>query len=117
MAKLENITRRKTKKLILPSSTKDNEVWVEVYEEAISGDFEEVANVGDKRGTAIVAGLVNIIKDWNFEKDDGSKEEITLDNVRRLKQPDLVFILQQVDAYDSLNALDTTQKKSLAPTS
>lgn len=117
MAKLENNTRRPSKKIFLPSSTPESEVWVEIYDEAISGDFEEVANVGDKRGSAIMMGVVNIIKDWNFEKDDGTKEDITIENVRRMKQPDLMFLVDKVSAYDSLNVLNDQQKKTLATTS
>lgn len=117
MAKLENNTRRNTKKLTLPSSTPDNEVWVEIYTDALAGDFEEMANVGDKRGTAIFAGIVNIIKDWNFEKDDGTKEDITLENVRRLKQSDILFIVTEVEAYDSLNSISIVQKKNIVNTS
>lgn len=117
MAKLENNTRRLTKKLTLPSSTPDNEVWVEIYTDALAGDFEEMANVGDKRGTAIFAGIVNIIKDWNFEKEDGSKEDINLENVRRLKQSDLLFLVTEVEAYDSINTISVVQKKNIATTS
>ena len=117
MPKLADNTRRPSKKVNLPSSTKDDPVWVEIFTEALSGDFEDVANIGDKKGTAIIQGVVNIIKDWNFTKENGDKEEVNVDNVRRLRQEDLVFLLQQVDAYDSLNVLDDTQKKSLATTS
>jgi len=117
MAKLENNNRRTSKKLTLPSSTPDNEVWVEIYTDALAGDFEEMANVGDKRGTAIFAGVVNIIKDWNFEKDDGTKEDITLENVRHLKQSDILFIVTEVEAYDSLNSISIVQKKNIVSTS
>lgn len=117
MAKLENNTRRQTKKIELPSSTPDNEVWVEIYTDALAGDFEEMANVADKRGTAIFAGIVNIIKDWNFEKDDGTKEDINLENVRRLKQSDIIFLVAEVEAYDSINSINVEQKKNIATTS
>lgn len=118
MAKLQNIERRPTKKVDLPSSTKDDPVWVEIYTEALSGDFEDVANVGEKKGSAIIQGIVNIIKDWNFFKEDGvTKEDINIDNVRRLTQEDLLFLIGQVEAYDSLNVLSDAQKKSLATTS
>lgn len=117
MAKLENNTRRQTKKIVLPSSTPDNEVWVEIYIDALAGDFEEMANVAEKRGTAIFAGIVNIIKDWNFEKDDGTKEDINLENVRRLKQSDIIFLVAEVEAYDSINSINVTQKKNIVNTS
>lgn len=113
MAKFQDTTRRVTKKLDLPSSTKEDPVWVEIYEEALAGDVEQMANAGDLRGYAMVTGIVNIIKDWNFFNDDGVKEEINIDNVRRLKQKDLTFILNSVDAYKELAEIGNAQKKSL----
>jgi hypothetical protein len=117
MPKLQDLTRRETKKLDLPSSTKEDPAWVEIYKEALAGDVEEMANAGDSRGLAMVTGIVNIIKDWNFENEDGSKAEVNVENVRRLSQKDLTFILTNVDAYNDLAAMGTTQKKSLATTS
>ena len=117
MAKLQDTTRRETKKLILPTSTKDNEVWVEVYTEALAGDVEQMADAGDKRGLAMVTGLVNIIKDWNFEKDDGTKEEISIENVRRISQKDIVFIMSEIQAYNDLAGFDVAQKKNTVTTS
>jgi hypothetical protein len=117
MPKLIDTTRRTTKKLDLPSSTKEDPAWVEVYVEALSGDVEQMANAGEQRGLAMITGIVNIIKDWNFQKEDGTKEDITLDNVRRLSQKDLTFILSNVDAYNELAGIGNAQKKSLATTS
>jgi hypothetical protein len=117
MPKLQNIDRRTTKKLDLPSSTKDDPAWVEIYEEALAGDVEELANAGEERGKAMITALVNIIKDWNFENEDGTKAEVNIDNIRRLKQKDLLFLLNEVDAFNELALFSTAQKKSLATTS
>lgn len=117
MPKLQDTTRRLTKKLTLPSSTQEDPAWVEIYTEALAGDVEQMANAGDSRGLAMVTGIVNIIKDWNFLKDNGDREEINIDNVRRLSQKDLTFILASVDAYNDLAVIGDAQKKSSVTTS
>lgn len=117
MPKLQNLERRNTKKLDLPSSTKEDPAWVEVYTEALAGDVEQMANAGENRGLAMITSLVNIVKDWNMENEDGTKAEITVDNIRRLKQKDLLFLLNEVDAFNELAVFSTAQKKSLATTS
>lgn len=117
MPKLQNLERRTTKKIDLPSSTKDDPAWVEVYTEALAGDVEQMANAGENRGLAMITALVNVIKDWNFENEDGTKAEINVDNIRRIQQKDLLFLLNEVDAFNELSSFTTAQKKSLATTS
>lgn len=112
MPKLQDSSRRKSKKLELPSSTEQDPAWVEVYEEALSGDVEQMANAGEQRGLAMITAIVNIIKDWNFTKEDGQKEEINVDNVRRLSQKDLIYIMSNIEAYNELITLGEAQKKS-----
>lgn len=111
MPKFQDATRRTTTKLILPSSTKDDEAWVEVYTEAVAGDVEQIANAGESRGLSMLTGIVNIIKDWNFTKEDGSKEEINIDNLRRLNEKDLTYLLTNITAYNALT-MAVSQKKS-----
>lgn len=112
MPKLVDIDRRPTKKIDLPSSTKDDPAWVEVYTEALTGDLEALGDVGDKKGLQIITGIKNMIKDWNFEDANGAKAEITVENIRRMKQEDLVAILQNIDSYNDLLKLDPAKKKS-----
>lgn len=112
MPKLADLDRRPTKKIDLPSSTKDDPAWVEVYTEALTGDLEALGNVGDQKGLQIITGIKNMIKDWNFENPDGTKAEINIDNIRRMKQEDLVAILTQIDSYNDLLKLDPAKKKS-----
>lgn len=117
MAKLQAVDRRTSKRLTLPSSTKEDEAWVEIYEEALAGDIEQMANAGEQRGLAMVTALTNIIKDWNMEEEDGTKAAITVDNVRRLKQKDLLFLLNEVEAFNELALFSGEQKKNLLITS
>lgn len=112
MPKLADLSRRPTKKIILPSSTKEDEAWVEIYTEALTGDLEEIGNVGDQKGFATVMGIKNIIKAWNFEDNDGKIAEITIENVRRLKQSDIMVIVEEMSKYKTGTMLDETKKKT-----
>lgn len=114
MPKLITQDRRPTKKIILPSSTPDDEAWVEIYTEVLTGDLEQVGNVSDLKGLATVTGVVNLIKAWNFTKDDGTIEDINIETVRRLKQADTMFIVEEVSKVKqtSLGITDETKKKS-----
>jgi hypothetical protein len=112
MPKLINPDRRPTKKIILPSSTPDDEAWVEVYTEVLTGDLEQVGNVGDLKGLATVTGLVNLIKDWNFEDENGKKAEINIENLRRLKQIDSVAIVDEMSKIKAGEITDEAKKKT-----
>jgi len=113
MPKLIAQDRRPTKKLILPSSTKEDEAWVEVFTEVLTGDLEQVGNVGDLKGSATITGLVNLIKDWNFTDEDDKKAEITVENVRRLKQIDSMFIIDELSKIKG-NAIPEGLKKKIS---
>lgn len=112
MPKLQELTRRETKKLTLPSSTPEDEAYVIIYKEALAGDVEQMADAGENRGLAMMKALVNIIQDWNFEDEKG-KADITLENVRRLKQKDLLFLLNEVEAFNELALFSAEEKKSM----
>jgi hypothetical protein len=112
MPKLADLSRRPSKKVILPSSTKEDEAWVEIYTEALTGDLEEVGNVGDQKGFATVTGIKNLIKAWNFEEEEGKVAEITIDNVRRLKQTDVLAIIEEVGKMRTETITDESKKKT-----
>src|SRR3989304_4989328 len=108
MPKLLAPDRRPTKKIILPSSTKDDAAWVEVYTEVLTGDLEQVGNVGELKGLATITGIVNLIKDWNFEDENGKKSEINIDNIRRLKQIDAMAIVDEISKIKTTAIPDET---------
>ena len=112
MPKLITSDRRPTKKIILPSSIPDDEAWVVVYTEVLTGDLEQVGNVGDLKGLATITGIVNLIKDWNFEDENGNKAEISIDNIRRLKQSDTMAIVEEVSKIKSNDLLGEAVKKN-----
>lgn len=115
MPKLITADRRPTKKIILPSSTPEDEAWVEVYTEVLTGDLEQVGNVGDLKGLATVTGIVNLIKAWNFEDENGKIAEINIENVRRLKQIDSMAIVDEVSKIKTESlALDSETKKKIS---
>lgn len=112
MPKLIIADRRPIQKVVLPSSTPDDEAWVELYTEVLTGDLEQVGNVGDLKGLATITGVVNLIKDWNFTKEDGSKEDITAENLRRLRQTDFMAIVEAVSKVKSPITTNETKKKT-----
>lgn len=111
MPKLTPADRRETKRITLPSSTPDDEAWVEIYTEVLTGDLEQIGNVADLKGLATVTSIVNLIKDWNFEDENGQKAEINIANVRRLKQIDSMAIVKEVEKIKP-SSLDDEVKKN-----
>lgn len=110
MPKLIPADRRETKKIILPSSKPDDEAWVEIYTEVLTGDLEQVGNVADLKGLATVTSIVNLIKDWNFVDENGVKAEINMENVRRLKQIDSMAIVAEVGKIKSTSLGEDVKK-------
>jgi hypothetical protein len=112
MPKLNNPERRQTKRIILPSSTKEDEAWVDIYEEAVAGDLEQVGDVHNLKGHATMVAITNIIKAWNFEDENGRVAEINIENVRRLRRDDISKLLDEIKAYDEVKPMTDEEKKS-----
>ena len=81
---LSNVQR-----IILPSSTPDDQAWVDIDLSPQAGlilDAFEGAEGSSARATALA--LVELIKQWNFADESGQTEPITFDNVRRMDVAD-----------------------------
>lgn len=110
---MPQLTQRKTKKLVLPKSTKiyNEECWVECYETAVMGDFVGVSAITDQIESSL-AVLAKIIKNWNFTAEDGSTLSINSVNVGLLPLEDIVFLSSELGV--EANLIDNAKKNSLS---
>lgn len=94
----------------LPES---DQAWVKMdVGEMLGGDVMDLIDGDDvKAGTVSCAMLASRIKEWNFTKPDGTPEEITTENVRRMDMADLSYLLQQFP-MPAKEQLSPDQKKS-----
>jgi hypothetical protein len=101
----------KVERISLPSfEGSEDPAWVDIYTTLELTDllaFQE-ANRGREQTTI---ALVKVIADWNFTKEDGTKEEINAENVGKMVAEDLNIL------YDKLNViadkvLDAKKKSS-----
>lgn len=103
---------RKTKRVVLPSSTPEDEAWVEIYEDVLTGDMLALTDIQNQNEAGIVA-MTKIIKDWNFTERDGkTKAPINAENVKKLSLSDLVHITDNIKAFDKFRKLTEIKKKS-----
>lgn len=85
--------------LELPSSTEDDKAIVTI-DLGIDGGVAEDMYRGSAGGRTSHV-LATIIKDWNFEDEEGNKAEITPEAVRRLPAIDYMFLSNKV--FDKLH--------------
>lgn len=104
-------TERKTSRLVLPSSTPEDEAWVEIYEDLLVSDVIELSNNTENPTKGTISALASIIKDWNFTDKDGNKSEISFDTVKFMTLEDLIFITEKAKAFTKLNSLADAKKK------
>ena len=75
MPQLQDLKNRPSKKIILPSSTKKDQAWVEVFTEPVTDDVVFLSKYQDDKEMATVASIFRVLKDWNFTEKDGRSEE------------------------------------------
>jgi hypothetical protein len=114
MPKLLPADRRQTTKLTLPSTKlhPEDPAWVEIYTEVLAGDMEVMADAFELKGHASLIGVVNLIKDWNFEDEDGNKSEINIENLRRLTRDDFIFLSDEIVKIKQPESLTEDVKKN-----
>ena len=112
MPKLQIADKRKTNKITLPSSTKEDPAWVEIYTEVLAGDMEVMADAFELRGHASLIGVLNLIKDWNFEDENGIKAEINIENLRRLTRDDFQYLSNEIGKIKQPESLTENVKKN-----
>ncbi len=105
------------KKLYLPSTaaeSEENKAWVVMdTSPLISADIVEVDPMASL--TKTMAFIVSRrVKEWNFTEADGSKIEITFENVCRLPIADLRFLNGEVEVKGQ--TVSEEQKKTLSDT-
>lgn len=104
-------TERKTKKIVLPSSTPTDEAWVEIYEDIVAGDVIGMMSAGQDVNQATILAITGIIKSWNFTTKEGEIAEVNTDNVKFLPYEDLMEIVTKTTAFDKFQKLDVKKNK------
>ena len=112
MPKLQIADKRPTNKLNLPSSTKEDPAWVEIYTEVLAGDMEVMADAFELRGHASLIGVLNLIKDWNFEDENGRKADINIENLRRLSRDDFNYLSNEIGKIKQPESITADVKKN-----
>lgn len=108
---------RKTKRIELPSSTKEDPAWVMIYEDVLAGDMILISDIEGK-GQAGIEALSKIIMDWNFTEPDGvTKAEVTSGNIKLLSLEDMVEITKNITAFDKFKDLTEVKKNNSLNTS
>jgi len=94
----------KLRKITLPSG----DDWIEVNIALPAKDMMGIdAGTDEEKSFAIIAAA---IKDWSFTKADGTKADITAENVSLLSTADMIVINQALGFTSEMMA--ATQKKS-----
>ncbi len=110
-------TLRTTKKLVLPSSTPEDEAWVEIYEELIGYDVVGLSEGGKSITKTTIVAISNLIHDWNFTDKEGKKVEINPETVKFLKPEDIYHIIEQAKLGEQYEAMADAKKKTLSSSS
>jgi hypothetical protein len=104
-------TERTFKRIVLPSSTKDDPAWVEVWEKLLTTDVVAISGAGTNQSEAAMRVITNIIKAWNFTDKAGVVLPVNFENVQHLSIQDFAKIIEETSAFKEMEAL-TTQKKN-----
>jgi hypothetical protein len=96
-------------KVLLPSYKdlpEDQQAWVELYDTLNADDILSYDTaIGSNKTMGI---LVKLIKDWNFEDDNGNKIPVTVENLGKLKIEDLTPLIQRAEKITSV--MDNAKK-------
>ena len=103
---------RKTTKLTLPSSKKNDPAWVEVYKTMLTEDIVELAKFQGNEAKGTLTSLINIIKAWNFTDASGKIVEINRESVGLLEVEDMMYIAENSKALKKLAKFNTAKKKN-----
>lgn len=102
---LQDLKNRPSTKIVLPSSTKGDEAWVEVYNEPLTDDIVFLSRYSDDKEMSTVAGIFRVLKAWNFTESDGKTAELSMENIKRLSVTDLAAIITQSKIDEKFAAL------------
>ena len=102
--------KRPTTRIVLPSSTENDEAWVDVYNSANAEDVLCMQKDLDDKAKATMVGLARIISDWSFTDENLQKLEITPENIGLLDVKDFTYLSENIKAYSEVQI--STQKKS-----
>lgn len=111
MPKLGNT---QVERVTLPSSTPEDEAWVELNLSLTAGEVLSIRERGDDSAELSVAMLAKSIVNWNFTQDNGELEPVNEDNVKRLPAKDFNYLSEKLlaaVAAKAANPLSTDEKK------
>jgi len=110
MPKLDKDSRVSKKIILKASSQPNDEAWVEIYEDVLTGDVMGVGQFEENKMMASLAAITNLIKDWNFTDKDGNKSEISIETVKLLPFEDMMQLISEVKAFDKFQGLTEIKK-------
>lgn len=106
-----------TIKVVLPSTKnlpEEQQAWVEMRTDILVGDL--ISPTKEQETSALLQNIGTIsrmIVAWNFTKEDGSIEDITEENVRRIIATDFNVLTESL----TTNVISDEEKKSSSSTS
>lgn len=109
------------KQFYLPSTAQlpqEEQAWVKLdVGDLLAGEMIDFATATGEDGTMKMDFTIQILEkrivEWNFTKADGTVEEVTIGNVRRMSANDLKYLMEQFQSKLSLSSpLGDEQKKS-----
>lgn len=103
---------QKTEKLVLPSSTPEDEAWVILNKNLPAKDALEFQDEDLKDTKSSFKILAKYIQEWNFTNADGTPSDITEENVGLLSVGDIVEITKALDLDVELPDLKKKQSVS-----
>jgi hypothetical protein len=112
---MPQLANYQTLKVILPSTEglpDEEQAWAEIKTDLLVGDLERLESLDESMGT-MVKLLSLMIVDWNFTDQDGEKEPINQDSVRKLRPDDFNALIGKVFT----DKLTQDDKKKLLSTS
>lgn len=118
MPQLPDLTNE-IKTVVLPS-TKDlpetEQVKVTIRTgEALGADMEEASSFN--AGGVLFGMIASRIVEWNYTQPDGTPTPITVDNVRRVKYADLIFLMGEFNLKNDKKESTLADPKENVPSS
>ncbi len=107
-------TKRESLRFELPSSTKEDPAWVEIYQKIMAGDILDLKRAEGNFSQTFFIALSHIIKEWNFTDASGEKVPVTEESVQFLDMLDLGFIAEKAKAFKEYSGLSTVKKNSFS---
>lgn len=108
--------RDSDKKLVLPTSTPEDEAFVTVKSKLLLGDLVVIETNLENQYEQTIAGLANYITDWNFTDEAGNKLPITREQILEFDKRDYEFVTAELNRAiveaNKDSSLDDEQKKT-----